>query len=94
MLAVASLLDFGETAVGIYVAGARAVPQLADGVKNSRGIDLLVRTLLEVTPVTAGAIGLIGRERPRDCLTVAGVAAQTSDAAAVIAGIASTGVSV
>ena len=78
MFAIASLQDSRERVVGIHMAAARAVPQLADGIKNSWTIDLLVRSRLVITGVTAGAIRFIARARPRHCLAVTGVARQAA----------------
>ena len=89
MFAVASLLDGRKRVVGIHMAAACTVPQLAYGVKNSWRIDLLVRSLFVITRVAAGAIRFIGRVPPRYCLAVAGVAGQADDAAPMVARIVS-----
>ena len=89
MFVVASLLDGRKRVVGIHMAAACTVPQLADGVKNSWRIDLLVWPLFVITRVTAGAIRFIGRVSPRNCLAVSGVAVQADDGASMVARIVS-----
>ncbi len=89
MFVIASPPDGRERAVGIFMATARAIPQLADGVKNPWAVNLLVRPRLVITRVTAGAIRPIGRIPPRYCLAIAGMTGQAAQIGPVVARVVS-----
>ena len=77
MLPSSALRNRREGGVGVEVAAAGTVFQLQDVVINRRRIHFLVRTLLEVARVTAGAVRLIRSKPPGNDLVVTRMAGAT-----------------
>ena len=65
--------DGCERGVGIHMAAAGAVPQLADGIFSVWLLDLLMRTSFVVIGMTTGAVRLVSTELPSDHLVVRGM---------------------
>ena len=83
MLAIPPLPYRGEAGVGVFVAGAGAVPQLADRVKNPWAINFLVFALIVVVGMTSGTARLVGGEPPGNILAVVRMTVATSDTGSV-----------
>ncbi len=81
--AVAPFTYRGEAGVGIYVASAAAVSQLAGSIKSPGAIDFSVLISLVVVRMASGAIRLVRGGSPCQKLTVIGMAVATPDARSV-----------
>lgn len=89
-MAIPPLFDRGQGAIGIDVARAGAIAEVAHRVANGgRRFVLLVRIGPVVVRMTARAIRFVRSGRPRRGLRVGRVAIRTRHAGAMIAGITS-----